>query len=86
MPIHSIPPEKLAALDKTEALFTLAHVLMTRLMHIEPGALQIDEEDGSGSLFTTTEEGKFIAEMLDFISDMAVMCQCDECVTRRKGH
>lgn len=63
-------PEQLQALDREQALFLVAHELIHRLLQIEPDAVAIDADSGRSGLFTTTEEGTFLATTLRMIDDM----------------
>jgi hypothetical protein len=58
-------------LDADSALFLLGNEILHRLMQIEPGCLSLDHE-GEGSIFTTTEEGKFLSHLMDMIDDMRI--------------
>jgi len=64
-------PSQLRALDRESVLYVIAHEVLHRLIKIEPGSLNIDEE-GEPSIFTTTEEGKFLAELMDKIDKMRI--------------
>ena len=63
-------PEQLRALGREHALFLIAHQLVHRLLEIEPDAVAIDADSGRSGLFTTTEEGAFLATTLRMIDDM----------------
>lgn len=63
-------PSELQALTRSEALFLIGHELVCRLLEIERGCLTIDVDTGEGSLFTVTEEGKFLADLIRDIEAM----------------
>ena len=62
-------PSQLQALTREQALFVIAHELLHRLLTIEPNAVRIPPA-GDGSLFTVTEEGKFLAGLIKEIDAM----------------
>lgn len=64
-------PSQLKALDRESVLYTIAHEILHRLIKIEPNSLSIDEE-GEPSIFTTTEEGNFLASLMDTIDKMRI--------------
>lgn len=56
-------PEQLRTLDREQVVFLIAHQVMHRLMQVEPDAMQL-KPNGDGSVLTTTEEGRFLADLL----------------------
>lgn len=64
-------PEQLRALHREEVLYVIAHEVLHRLMRIEPDSLSIDEE-GEPSILTVTEEGNFLASLMDTIDKMRI--------------
>lgn len=56
-------------LDREAVLYVIGHEVLHRLMKIEPECLTLDHE-GEGSIFTTTDEGAFLAGLLDIIHAM----------------
>lgn len=64
-------PSQLRALDRESVLYTIAHEVLHRLIKIEPGSLVINEE-GEPSILTTTEEGNFLASLMDTIDKMRI--------------
>ena len=63
-------PKQLKTLDREQALFLIGHELIHRLMAIEPKAVAIDPDTGRGDVLATTDEGRFIGDMLKLIDDM----------------
>lgn len=57
-------------LSRDEVIYVVAHQILHRIMKIEPEALILDHETGNGSLLTTTEEGKFLSELMDMLDAM----------------
>lgn len=57
-------------LDANSALFVLGNEILHRLMEIEPGCITLDHETGNGSILTITDEGKFLAKLMDMIDTM----------------
>ena len=56
-------------LDREQVISMIAHEILHRLMKIEPECLHLDHENG-GSIFTTTDEGKFLSDLLDTLDRM----------------
>jgi hypothetical protein len=56
-------------LDREAVLYVIGHEVLHRLMKIEPECLTLDYE-GEGSIFTTTDEGTFLAGLLEMIDTM----------------
>lgn len=63
-------PSELRALDRDQVIFIITHELLHRLMRIEPAAISIDNPTGNLSVFTVTEEGKFLADTLRMLDNM----------------
>lgn len=66
-----ITPSQLRTLDRESVLYTIAHEILHRLIKIEPDSLRIDEE-GEPSIFTVTDEGNFLASLMDTIDKMRI--------------
>jgi hypothetical protein len=56
-------------LDREQVINMIAHEILHRLLKIEPECLVLDYEEG-GTLFTTTDEGKFLSDLLDTLDRM----------------
>lgn len=56
-------------LSRDAIIHVIAHEILHRLMKIEPECLVLDYE-GEGSIFTTTEEGQFLARLMDMLDTM----------------
>lgn len=58
------------SLDANSALFVLGNEILHRLMEIEPGCIVLDHEGEGSGIFTITEEGRFLAKLMDMIDNM----------------
>lgn len=56
--------------ERDAIIGVVAREIFLRLMHIEPGSVTLDFEGGEGSISTTTDEGKFLASMLEMLNSL----------------
>lgn len=63
-------PSGLQTLDREQVILHIEHILIGRLLDVEPDALSIDAGTGLGSALTVTEEGKFLADTLRTLDNM----------------
>lgn len=68
-PSQSTLPDA-SKLSRDEVIFLVAHEILHRIMKIEPDCLTLDHDTGEGSIFTTTDEGQFLAGLLDMLDAM----------------